>query len=300
MQEIFANLRKLAKFTKISCTWKFAVLQYFAQNITERLTSFTDHPSQFDFYRPPVCPSICGCYNYRPRIRDHEAREILHLVASIRPYWHGVVDIGTWLCQAKGPVKHKSATLIIECSSQGAFKMAGHSKWLLFWQVAPSRSITLLISSYGYCDTIFIGCLVGSTEPTLCTTTLVHSYLVDCGAALCTTKTFIHMHVMHKGIVYSIFTFVNEHANQDSQCSSVPTYTLVVHNVALYRLGGAQDDFACPLSTFLMVYNAVLNVLLWLSYLHNLINYFHLTIDYWVTSNFWPYLPINGCDFWAW
>ena len=42
----------------------------------------------------------------------------------------------------------KSATLlknIIECSSQGAFKMVGHSKWLLFRQVAPSRSITLLM-----------------------------------------------------------------------------------------------------------------------------------------------------------
>ncbi len=49
---------------------------------------------------------------------------------------------------AKGPVKHKSATLlenIIECASQGAFKIVGHSKWLLFGQVAPSRSITLLI-----------------------------------------------------------------------------------------------------------------------------------------------------------
>ena len=27
-------------------------------------------------------------------------------------------------------------------------------------------------------------------------------------------------------------------------------YTLVVHNAALYRLGGAQDDFACLLSIF--------------------------------------------------
>ncbi len=35
---------------------------------------------------------------------------------------------------------------IIECSSQGAFKMDGHSKWLLFRQVAPLRSITLLIN----------------------------------------------------------------------------------------------------------------------------------------------------------
>ena len=27
-------------------------------------------------------------------------------------------------------------------------------------------------------------------------------------------------------------------------------YTLVVHNVALYQLGGAQDDFTCLLSNF--------------------------------------------------
>ncbi len=41
--------------------------------------------------------------------------------------------------------------------------------------------------------------------------------------------------------------FDSEHANQGSQCSSVPMYTLVVHNVAL---GGAQDDFAHSLSIF--------------------------------------------------
>ena len=39
---------------------------------------------------------------------------------------------------------------------------------------------------------------------------------------------------------YSIFEVDNEHANQGSQCSFVPTYTLVVHNTALYQLGGAQ------------------------------------------------------------
>ncbi len=42
---------------------------------------------------------------------------------------------------------------------------------------------------------------------------------------------------------YSIFVVETKHANHGSQYSSVPTYTLVVHNVALYRLGGAQDDF---------------------------------------------------------
>ena len=44
--------------------------------------------------------------------------------------------------------------------------------------------------------------------------------------------------------------FDNEHANQGLQCSSVPMCTLVVQNVALYQLGGAQDDFACSLSIF--------------------------------------------------
>ena len=43
----------------------------------------------------------------------------------------------------------------------------------------------------------------------------------------------------------SIFVVNNEHANQGSQCSSVPMYTLVVRKVPFYRLGGAQDDFAC-------------------------------------------------------
>ena len=42
----------------------------------------------------------------------------------------------------------------------------------------------------------------------------------------------------------------NEHANQGSQYSSVPTYTLVLHNVALYRLSGAQENFACSLLNF--------------------------------------------------
>ena len=48
----------------------------------------------------------------------------------------------------------------------------------------------------------------------------------------------------------SIFMIDNEHANQGSQCSSLPMYTLVVQNVALSQLGGAQDKFACPLSIF--------------------------------------------------
>ncbi len=35
----------------------------------------------------------------------------------------------------------------VECSSQGAFNKVGCSKWLLFRQVAPSWSITLLITT---------------------------------------------------------------------------------------------------------------------------------------------------------
>ena len=63
---------------------------------------------------------------------DREAREIICLVASV--------------CRPSA-VRPSSVCLknIIECSSKGAFKMVGRSKWLLFRQVAPSRSITLLI-----------------------------------------------------------------------------------------------------------------------------------------------------------
>ena len=55
---------------------------------------------------------------------------------------------------AKSPMKHKSATLlknIIECASQGAFKMVGHSKWFLFGQVAPLQSIMLLMLREIFC-----------------------------------------------------------------------------------------------------------------------------------------------------
>ncbi len=70
------------------------------------------------------------------------ALTVFLLVLSGR-YWYLALP-----STAKGPVKHKSATLlknIIECSSQEAFKIVGCSKWLLFQQVAPLRSITLLI-----------------------------------------------------------------------------------------------------------------------------------------------------------
>ncbi len=55
-----------------------------------------------------------------------------------------------------------------------------------------------------------------------------------------------HTQVVHKGpthIVYSISVIHNIHTNQGSQCGSVPTYTWVVHNVALYWLGGAHNVF---------------------------------------------------------
>ena len=67
--------------------------------------------------------------------------------------------------------------------------------------------------------------------------------------------------MVHKENLIHIFVVDSEHANQGSQCSSVPTYTLVVHNVALYGLGGAQDYFACSLRTTReMVYNMMLSV----------------------------------------
>ena len=59
---------------------------------------------------------------------DRQAGEIIRLVASVRP-----------------SVRLSVRPFVIECSSEGAFKMVGHSKWLLFRQVASSRSITLLI-----------------------------------------------------------------------------------------------------------------------------------------------------------
>ena len=64
---------------------------------------------------------------------------------------------------------------------------------------------------------------------------------------------------MRSGVAPDIFhkcpsSFVasadNKHANQGSQYNSVPTYTLVVHNIALCWLGGTEDNFACSLSTF--------------------------------------------------
>ncbi len=60
---------------------------------------------------------------------------------------------------------------IRESSSQGAFKMVGRSKLLLFRQVAPSRSITLLIISS---DGIFLQYIAGDSGNQL------SSYGQDC------------------------------------------------------------------------------------------------------------------------
>ena len=58
-----------------------------------------------------------------------------------------------------------------------------------------------------------------------------------------------------------IFVVDNAHANQGSKCSSVLMQTLVVHNIALYWLGGAQDDFACLLSALtVMMRDTMLSV----------------------------------------
>ncbi len=70
----------------------------------------------------------------RQFIIDREAGEMIRLVASVRLSVYPSADALTF-------------ENIIECSPHGAFKMVGHSKWLLFRQVAPLWSITLLIFS---------------------------------------------------------------------------------------------------------------------------------------------------------
>ncbi len=80
--------------------------------------------------------------------------------------------------------------------------------------------------------------------------------------------------------MYSIFVVDNEH--QGSQCSSVPPYTLVVHNVALYRLGGAHDDFACSLSNlFGRVQCNVVSLSVCLSVNFFMLNRLTYDLDFW-------------------
>ncbi len=111
----------------------------------------------------------------------------------------------------------------------------------------------------------------------LCTTSWVQDYVVHHRAALCTivhkgdlcpymvltTNTHRWCTSMDVYKVYSIFVVDNKLTCCKSRfCSSVLTDILVVHNVALYLLGGAQDYFAWSLRTTReMVYNAVLLVL---------------------------------------
>ena len=69
---------------------------------------------------------------------------------------------------------------------------------------------------------------------------------------------FVHMWCIRAQ--YHIFVFANEHANQGSQGSSVMMYTLVVYNVALYRLSGAKDDFRFICSLSILFYGVQCSV----------------------------------------
>ncbi len=72
-----------------------------------------------------------------------------------------------------------------------------------------------------------------------------------CETTLCTTS-WVQDYVVHHWPATD---------QRCAQCSSVLTYTLVVHNIAWYWLGGVQDNFACWLSTLtVMVHNTRLSV----------------------------------------
>ncbi len=77
--------------------------------------------------------------------------------------------------------------------------------------------------------------LSGYVGPTLCTTSLVQSYVVHHWPALCTTELCCASWRTREG-----YFFVGS-------CSSLLVYTLVACNVALYWLGGTQDIFGCTL-----------------------------------------------------
>ncbi len=62
---------------------------------------------------------------------DHEAGEIICFRPSVRTGAEWSILVLGFAKYSKGPVKHKSATLlknIVECASQGAFKIVGRSK----------------------------------------------------------------------------------------------------------------------------------------------------------------------------
>ncbi len=75
----------------------------------------------------------------------------LCLVVSICPYWRGVVDIAKYSkrssdTQVSYTLKNHHRVFISQC-----IRMVGRSKWLLFRQVVPSQSLTLLIiAAFGY------------------------------------------------------------------------------------------------------------------------------------------------------
>ena len=72
---------------------------------------------------------------------DREPGEIIRLVASVFLCLFVCLSVCLSVCPSS-PVKN-----IRESSSQGAFKMVGRSKLSSFRQVAPPRSIMLLILS---------------------------------------------------------------------------------------------------------------------------------------------------------
>ena len=69
----------------------------------------------------------------------------------------------------------------------------------------------------------------------VCGSYIVHHFV---GTWLCCAPSTCVVH--HRPVLCTM--------TQCTKCSFVWTYTFVVHNVALYWLGGAHDDFSCSLS----------------------------------------------------
>ncbi len=87
--------------------------------------------------------------------------------------------------------------------------------------------------------------LVSSAHPSVwfCESYIVH-HLVSTGLCCALPTCVVHHGAQWEPLfLRSIFVVDNKHTNQGSQYSSIPTYTLVVYNVALYRLGGAHWRF---------------------------------------------------------
>ena len=88
-----------------------------------------------------VCMYRCVC-NYQPRSRRDNTFGGIRTGAE----W-SILVLGFAKYSKRSTETQVSCTLknITECSFQGAFKMFGRLKWLLFRQVAQSRLITLLM-----------------------------------------------------------------------------------------------------------------------------------------------------------